>query len=244
MAANAAIAAGCQKQTDEVDGAFYNWDNRVVHCAVEADSKTGNDIVSIEAGLDRARDRGEVFEILIHKPGVSIPWTDFERLLAGVRDRGLAWVTYEDMARGIPPVGGVSLQYDGTWIVPWLDSRTLLQNYGARVTIFVTRYTRLTDGERAQIRRFADEGGHDVEAHAANHLRGPFYVEEHGLGAYLDNEVQPSIDALRADGYEVVSFAYPFGDRTEEIDRAVAKRVPLLRSLSITRDVVSSPCPH
>jgi peptidoglycan/xylan/chitin deacetylase (PgdA/CDA1 family) len=236
------LAAGCQTPVEAMDGAFYDWDDRVVHCSVEGDASTGNTIEELERGLDRAKERGEVFEVLIHRPGDTMTWADFERFLRGVNERGLAWVTYEDMANGIPPVAGVSLQYDGTWIVPWLESRLLLQNYGARVTIFVTRYTRLTDGERAQIRMLADDG-HDIEAHAVNHLRGPVYVEDHGLGAYIDLEVQPSIDALRADGYDVVSFAYPFGDRTSEIDRAVGTRVPLTRSIVITRGVVSSPCP-
>jgi hypothetical protein len=39
--------------------------------------------------------------------------------------------------------------------------------------------------------------------------------------AYLDEEVLPSIDVSRADGYEVVSFAYPFGRRTTEMDESI-----------------------
>jgi hypothetical protein len=92
--------------------------------------------------------------------------------------------------------------------------------------------------------RTLHDDGHDLEPHAVNHLRGPVVVEERGLQYYLDEEMQPSIDVMRDDGYEIVSFAYPFGDRTDEIDEAVTTRVPLVRSLVISRSFVTSPCPY
>jgi hypothetical protein len=228
---------------DEIDSAFYDWDGRVVHCTVEGDAKTGNDLSKILPALDRARDRAEVFELLVHRPGSSMGWEDFETLLAAVDERGLAWVTYEDMAHGITPVAGISLQYDGKWTESWMESRAYLRRHGARATIFVTAYGQMTPDQRAHL-RVLHEDGHDLEAHSVLHLRAPVYVEEHGLTAYLDNEVQPSIDQLRADGYEVVSYAYPFGDRTDELDEAIARRVPLVRSLSLSRSLVTSPCPY
>lgn len=238
----AAFATGCAADLDTIDATFYNWDNRTMHCTVEADAKAGNTLAELERGMDRAKERGEVFEILVHTPGVSLAWDDFDALLAAVDARGLAWVTYEDMAHGIEPVAGVSLQYDGTYLDSWMQSREYLLKYNARATIFVTRYGRLSPERRAILRQLHDDGN-DLEPHAVNHLRGPVVVEEQGMDYYLDEEVQPSIDSMRDDGYEIVSFAYPFGDRTDEIDAAVAKRVQLLRSLVIARPFVTSPCP-
>jgi len=54
----------------------------------------------------------------------------------------------------------------------------------------------------------------------------------------------PSIDILRGDGYDVQAFAYPFGSRTDEIDQAILKYVPVLRSVSYAWSPVESPCPH
>jgi hypothetical protein len=239
----AALAVGCNGDLDGLDGAFYNWDGRTLHCAVEIDSRAGNSLASIEGALDRANDRGEVLELLIHNPGESISWEDFAALLAAVDKRGLAWVTYEDMARGIAPVAGVALQYDDTYLDAWLQSLEYLKPYDARVTIFVTRYWRLSEEKRAKVRALHD-AGHDIEAHAVNHLRAPVVVEEHGMQYYLDEEMQPSIDMLRADGYDIVAHAYPFGDRTAEIDVAVSKRIQLIRSVTISRSFVTSPCPY
>jgi len=236
-------ASGCGGDLVDDDAAFYNWDGRKVHCATEGDSKSGNTVDDILRGLDRARDRGEVLELLVHRPGTSMPWADFEAVLAGVEERGLAWVTYEEMARGIEPVGGIALQYDDASLDEWTAAQDYLDRYHGRATIFVTRYHRLSDERKAMLRDLAN-AGNDIEAHGVNHLRGPVVVEQDGLQAYLDEEVQPSIDILRADGYEVVSFAYPFGNRTGETDDAVTERVPIVRSLTTTRALVTSPCPY
>ena len=189
------------------------------------------------------RQTGEVLELLVHRPGESITWEKFEALLAGVRERQLDFLTATDMARGTPR-GGIALMYDGEWLPAWLGSVDMLAQYDARVTIFVSRYARLQPEEHQQIRDLA-AAGHDIEAHSVNHLRGPSFVEQHGMRAYLDEEVLPSIDVLRADGYDVVSFAYPFGTRTAEIDAALleTKSVPVLRALTRASQLRADPCP-
>src|SRR5438105_876160 len=129
----------CQREVADIDGAFYAWDHRAVHCALDIGAEARIDLASITSGLDRARDRGEVLELLVHIPGESLSWAAFEAVLAAVRDRGLPFLTYADLAAG-PPRAGVALQYDDWYVQPWLASRALLAEYGAHVTIFVARY--------------------------------------------------------------------------------------------------------
>ena len=62
----------CHLDLGQVDSAFYNWDDRKVHCAVDIDSSADNSITSIESGLDRARDTGEVLELYAHEPGTTV----------------------------------------------------------------------------------------------------------------------------------------------------------------------------
>jgi hypothetical protein len=57
--------------------------------------------------------------------------------------------------------------------------------------------------------------------------------------------VQPSIDELRADGYTVSAFAYPFGSRTDETDKAVLDQVQIVRSVAYAWDSPAiDPCPY
>jgi hypothetical protein len=86
--------------------------------------------------------------------------------------------------------------------------------------------------------------GNAIEAHSVNHLRAPDYVENFGLGAYLADEVIPSIEILREAGYEVTSFAYPFSARTSELDDAISRYVPVLRTSTFEHSLNEPFCPR
>lgn len=234
---------GCQQLLSEVDAAFYDGDGRRVHCAASLDTSANVGIASLDSALDRARDRGEVVELYAHRPGDTVPVEKIEHVLAGARARGLAFVTYADFARGSDAAPGLALSFDDTAIDAWFALRETFQRHGARVTFFVSRYRSTTAEQRTRLKILAGDG-HDVEAHSVAHLRAPDYVEHHGLDAYLRDEVDPSIAILRADGFAVDAFAYPFGARTGELDGAIARRVPVLRSVTHTYRFVATPCPR
>jgi hypothetical protein len=242
VAACIALVCACRTPIDGLDGAFYAWDGRQVHCSVEIDDRAGFSIDQILAGMDRAHDTGEVLELLVHTPGVSMTLERFEQVLAGVQSRGLAWLTATDLVRGTP-TAGVALMYDDWHTLEWVESMELLEKYDARVTLYVARYPGLHDSGREQLAQLA-AAGHDIEAHGIMHMRGPGFVEEFGLRTYLDDEVLPSIDLLRGDGYEVVSYAYPFGAHTSEIDRAIldSGSVQFVRSLAKSNELRANPC--
>ncbi len=237
----AAVCSGCQVELDELDGIFYSGDHRAVHCAVNLDSSANTPLPSVDRALVRAAERGEVVELYAHNPGGTVPISVIEHVLANARDRGLAFVTYTDFARGEGTGPGLALSFDDTSVRAWSALRPLFRQYGARLTFFVSRYSALSDEERALLHELAADG-HDIEPHTVNHLHAPRYVEDHGLAAYLRDEVQPSIDVLEADGYVVSAFAYPFGAHTHEIDDALRKRLPILRSVEFAYAGVSSPC--
>ena len=240
----ALFAGGCQHDLGDLDNAFFTWDARKVHCAVDLDASAHNSLASIDTGLDRAAERGEVLELYAHHPGVTVSTSTIEHVLAGAQQRGLTFLTYADLAHGHAPTGGLLLSFDDRWADAWTSLRPMFQQYGARVTFFIAYYPTYTDSEKAELHELASDG-HDIEAHTISHPRGPSYVETYGLSAYIDHEVVPSIELLRDDGYEVTTFAYPFGARTDETDRAILHHVGQLRSVSFAiSGVDESPCPY
>ncbi len=231
-------AGGCIRSLDEVDN-IYDRDGVAVTCAASLDDESGNTTESALAALDRARaDDATVFLY-----GHRIPRDRLGAVIAYADTIGLPTVTFRDLAAGGPRGAALALSFDDANIDQWYDDRGVLG--GARVTLFVTRYHNWSDDMRAELRAMADLG-HDVEAHTVNHLRAPIYVEEHGLQAYLDDEVLPGLEALRADGYDPVAFAYPFGARTSELDAALLDHFAILRSVSFSTGVpvVVDPCPR
>jgi peptidoglycan/xylan/chitin deacetylase (PgdA/CDA1 family) len=237
------MTAGCQTELDQVDGAFYNGDHRLVHCGVNLDTSAKTSIDAIDSALDRAQSRGQVLEVYTHHPGVTVPLDKIEHVLAGARDRGLAFFTYSDFVHDRPVVGGVALSFDDTSVDAWFALRPMFDRYGAKVTFFVSRYPGIGPDQRAELKQLYAEG-HAVEPHTINHLRAPDYVDEHGLNTYLHDEVDPSFAMLRADGFAADAFAYPFGARSTQIDRAIGKRVSVLRSVAFTYEIIGDPCPN
>jgi peptidoglycan/xylan/chitin deacetylase (PgdA/CDA1 family) len=238
-----AAMAGCHAPLEDVDGAFYDGDHRRVHCAVDLDHPANSRTANLDAGLDRAVARGEVIELFAHEPGRTVAVAKIAHVLEQAAARDLAFVTYADFAHGDDVAPGIALSFDDESVDAWVELRPLFQQYRARVTFFVSRYHQLGQAQRAGLALLAADG-HDIQAHSVHHTRAPIHVEEHGLNAYLRDEVDPSIAVLRDQGFEVTAFAYPFGARTSELDDAIAKRVPILRSVSFSYDLVQDPCPR
>jgi hypothetical protein len=235
--------AACQHDTSETSGAFYRWDGKRTHCAINLDTYASNDLGSVEAGLDRAVERGELLELYAHDPGRTVTWEALEDVLAAASARGLPFFTYADLAHDrVPPQAGVVLSFDDAAVEDWLAGSDLYARYAARVTFFVAYYDHLHPEQRASLHTLAD-AGHAIEAHSVNHLRAPLYVEQKGLTAYLRDEALPSIRWLRDDGFDVTTYAYPYGARTDELDDALLQQVSLVRSVAFTWSGVADPCP-
>ncbi len=239
----ATLGAGCRSDLIELDSIFYNGDDRRVHCAMNLDTKIEVTKAEVDDALDRSIDRGEILELYAHDPGRTVEVALIEHVVSGAHARQLPFVTYADFADGNVSGPGLALSFDDTSIQTWHDLLPMLAANTARVTFFISRYWDLRAAERALVHDLAD-AGHDIEPHTVNHLHAPQYVEQHGLAAYLRDEVKPSIDVLEVDGYHVRAFAYPFGARTSEIDDALLELVPVVRSVEFAIQGVVSPCPH
>jgi hypothetical protein len=239
-----ALLAGCDRDSlDQMDGIYYQWNDRKVLCSANLDASAHNDLESITRGLERARDRGEVIGIYAHDIGHTVSRDKLEAVLAKIQEIGLDYVTYPELSADLPRKGGVLLSFDDNYIDAWFSTRELFEKYGARVTFFVSKYDLASAEERRELHELAEDG-HAIEAHGRRHLRGPRYVEDNGMRSYLHDEVLPSLDLLRADGFNPTVFAYPFGMRTAETDRAILQYVGRLRSVSYSMEGAGDPCPN
>ena len=226
----------------ELDSIYYDGDARHVHCGANIDDKSAFDTDAILVALDRAAARAQVLELYAHKPDLTVSRDRLERVLAHAHDLGLAFFTYADLAARRSGAG-LALSFDDRDTEGWMSLRPLFATYGARVTFFISGYPYFGDAMRAQVRQLADDG-HDIAAHGVDHARAPNFVEANGLGTYMRQEALPSIELLRVDGYAVTSFAYPFGARTSELDRALLRHVDIVRGVdSPYSETVLGGCP-
>jgi hypothetical protein len=245
MIAMIAACAGCADELSETDTPYFRWDGERVLCGVGVDDDS-IPIDELERGMVRARDRGEVLILYAHQPGGTVPRERIEAILVAAERVGLPFVTFPELAESSSAgTAGLSLGFDDAYVEDWYASAELLRRHGAAVTFFVSNYGELTATEKGYLRALADDG-HAIEAHGMGHRNAPSYVDEHGLDRYLADEIVPLLAAMRGDGFAPTTFAYPFGDRTPELDAALLEEFTLVRSLDYLDEnlINSAPCPR
>ena len=228
LAACGALAAlgGCHDQ----HWLTYPWDDRRILCSHPIDD------ISHDAAWELVEDQMQLAEVTrsvlllhAHGPGTTISFAGIERVLDMADDHHLAFLTFRELDPAATPRAGLALAFDDNAIDGWFGIRDQLAAHDAHVTFFVTRWATRSDAERAELRTLAGDG-HDVEPHSVAHLHAPDYVRDHGLAAYLAGEVQPSIDGLVEAGYPPPdTYAFPFGESTDELDAALLAIVPRVR---------------
>lgn len=222
------VAAACGDNRDE-DIPFYTWGDDHTVGAMELDHLHPDDLGMLDQ-LDADEDSQWVAMFYAHVPGRDVEMDTLEALLQRAQADGLPMLTYKDLVDG-PPRKGVSLSFDDTEVDQWMSLRPLLQKYDAHVSFFVTRYFEFTDAQRAELHQLYEDGN-SIEAHGVNHAYEVKYVQQYGLEQLIDEEVVPSIDILRDDGFDPVAFAHPGGSHDRAIDDAILEHIPLTRSIS------------
>jgi hypothetical protein len=247
LAALVSVVAGSacsQTPLSQIDEIYSETAAERVLCSANLDESAEIPLDSVFGALERAHDRAEVVHLYAHSPGKSVSLERLDAVLDHADELGLAFVTYADFATTPTPTGGLALSFDDSDVASWWSIRARLADHGAHATFFVTRFDLLDATERDRLHQL-DADGHAIEAHGLRHLNGPDYVSEYGLDAYMDDEVLPSIDLLREDGFTPTVFAYPYGRRTSEIDDAVLEIMERVRSVSFAYEgLVSDPCPE
>lgn len=207
----------------------YAWDDKRVLCSLNVDDiKQGTDMAKFDELVDDAVAGDTVALAHAHQPGTSISLDGLEHILSTANKRGLDFVTYGQLVAG-PARSALALSFDDSFIEDWTGIRDLLRQYSARVTFFVTRYDQWTPENKLLLRDLADDG-HDIEAHGVNHVNAVTYLETHTAQDYVTNEIEPSIEILRADGYAVTSFAFPFSASNGELHDAALTVIDRVRT--------------
>jgi len=208
---------------------YFGWDDRHDVGAYNLDHIVPDDPGLLDA-IDSGTTGGAVVLFYGHDPPHGTSYETIAAVLDRATANGLAILTYADLAHG-PGRAGISLSFDDADVDDWFAMRDLLRQHRAHVSYFVTSYTRMTEAEHDELRQLAADG-HTLEAHGVNHEGAVDYIAAHGLDAYLADEVQPSIDVLRADGYDPVAYAHPGGANTPALDAALVSRIRFARGIS------------
>lgn len=229
------MASGCAQERDLPDrnNIYYAGVREPeVLCAASVDDKYNVSVDELGHAMARAHSQRDTLHLYAHDPGHTISMAHVESVLAMAAERGMDFVTYAQLGTG-GDHGSLALSFDDDSVDDWTMMRPLLDQYHARVTFFVTHYLDMTDAEHQQLKDL-EADGHDIEFHTVAHLNAPQYVAMYGIQRYLDDEITPALEAMKNDGYDITSFAYPYGARTPELDAALTPLFEHIRAISST----------
>jgi peptidoglycan/xylan/chitin deacetylase (PgdA/CDA1 family) len=225
-----AASVGCDSLSEYNDVYSVGADHRVL-CGYSLDDKNSVSVDALSSAFERARARRETVHLYAHKPSGTVQSSTIESAVAGASDRGLGFVTYRELAMGVVPTkGSLALSFDDHAVSEWRAMLPMFAQYHARVTFFVSSFQFGTPEDRAMLHELA-AAGHDIEYHSTNHFNAEQYSTANGVERYIADDIDPGLAAMRADGFDPVVFAYPFGARTEATDAALLTKFTLLRAI-------------
>ena len=132
---------------------------------------------------------------------------------------------------GVAP--GVAFTFDDLASVSsWNLARNIFQENGIDATFFVDHWHQASP-EQLNILQTLRADGHQIACHSYSHLSiyDPKYDnEEDKAEAYLQDQVLPAIENMQQDGFNPVSFAYPYTRYTGRHHAKIKKYLPSIRT--------------
>ena len=117
--------------------------------------------------------------------------------------------------------GQVCFCFDDDYVDEWYAERALFQKYDIHATFFITRPSQLS---QAQIRKLKalERDGHEIACHGMHHQNALGYTDSADI--YFQNEVLAASEQMKKIGFDVQSFAYPFGAHFAALDSLISKQ--------------------
>lgn len=112
----------------------------------------------------------------------------------------------------------------------WFDVRDYLKSKNAKVTFYIQSYQLIDSAGRAQMKIMMQDG-HEMAHHTTTHIHADEYLYSYTIDDYMQNEIFYMDSLMNADGVYTETFAYPFGDFTEQTDRFLLKRFRSIRKI-------------
>jgi len=125
--------------------------------------------------------------------------------------------------------GGVVITFDDRYVSNWVWADSVLDNYDWKATFCVSGPQVLSDVQFSDLRALKNSG-HEIAGHGVAHRNAVDYVAAYGMDAYLNDEILPMINIMKTEDIEPVTFAYPYGTHSQEIDDTLMTYFKVLRS--------------
>lgn len=123
---------------------------------------------------------------------------------------------------------GVIITFDDAYVNEWFDTDHVLKKYHWKATFNVCRIDSIGAPQLEKLHQLENEG-HEISGHGYHHYNAVKFVAKNGIQEYLKQEIDPMIKSMKQKGFHVTSFSYPFGERSNTLDKALQSRFKIIR---------------
>lgn len=131
--------------------------------------------------------------------------------------------------------GSIALTFDDHYIDNWFTYLPLLDSLGIKATFYISAYNSFNEGQKKKLATLAAHG-HEVAYHTTNHANLIKAKAKSGLQYILEEEIKKDLAKMRNDGYNITSFAYPYGSHDKILDDILLCSFKSVRALSNRQD--------
>jgi len=126
---------------------------------------------------------------------------------------------------------GIALTFDDYTIDNWHNYLPLLDSFGAKATFYISNYHQLSRKQKYKLHEI-QQHGHEIAFHSTNHYNMPQYLSAMGVDSLLKYEVFEDLEKMKKDGFNPVTFAYPYGKHNDFLDYNLLKIFKSVRALN------------
>ncbi|HEU4902805.1 MAG TPA: polysaccharide deacetylase family protein [Flavisolibacter sp.] len=132
---------------------------------------------------------------------------------------------------GSLPSGQLALTFDDASVDNWYQHLDLLDSLKIKATFYVSSYHTFSSEQKQKLREI-ERHGHEVAYHTATHPDLVKEVAKNGMAQTEAREISSDLALLKADGYNITNFAYPYGSHSIQLDKCLLRRFKSVRALS------------
>lgn len=127
-----------------------------------------------------------------------------------------------------PYKAGVVISFDDAYVDEWFEADKILNKYDWKATFCVCRIDSIGKPQLQKLRELQNEG-HEIAGHGYHHYNAVKFVKQNGINQYIKQEIDPMMASMKRLQFNVTSFAYPYGERSAELDSALAPKFKMIR---------------
>jgi len=130
---------------------------------------------------------------------------------------------------------GVVISFDDAYVDEWAMADQALKKYGWKATFCVCRIDSIGKPEIGKLLQMQNEG-HEIAGHGYHHYNAVKFTAANGIDAYLKQEIDPMRASMKRLSFNVTSFAYPYGERSDSLDKALSPDYKIIRGRAFCGD--------